>query len=154
MENMENFYKLLEVSQNASNDMIMKGYKNKISNYIYLNNLTSNNIKEIKALKTALYILTNNELREKYNVLIKQSENTPVAVNHDDDNNLDSVFNIDNSWMKEANLSNKKKDGVDSNLLGERVFSLPSYNKNQNNLSYLDSDIRKPIQGREDKTQK
>ena len=119
MENRENFYKLLEISHNASHDMIVKGYENKISNYINLNNITSHDIKEIKALKAAFYILTNNQLRERYNILLKQTENVPLAVNHDDDNNLDSVFKVDNSWMKESNLSNnKRKDGVDSNLLG------------------------------------
>ena len=84
--------------------------------------------------------------------------NEPVAGNHDNDNTLDSVFNIDNSWMSKHNNNNNtsdingKKIKVDANLLGDRVFSLPQFGKKQNHPSEIDMDLRKPLQGREDKT--
>ncbi len=185
MENMGNFYNLLDVPYSASNKQIIMGYQNKISKYVNLKNISSEQIKEIKTLKTAIYILTNEKLKEAYDNLLHNENpininpininpinintknnisihnddstdfltNSPVAGNHMGDDNLDAVFNVDNSWMKqETSNINNKKAGIDINLLGNRVFSLPNYAKKQNYSSDIDSELRKPKQCRDDKS--
>jgi len=170
---MEDFYILLEISYNATKEQIISSYKNKIDKFNNFKKILSEHVKEIKLLKTALYILTNDNLKQKYDILLSYKINNtgksngpsdivndipaekkcdPVAINHENDSTFDSVFNIDNSWMPKLNSSdtNGKKIKVDTNLLGDRVFSLPQFGKTQNQPS--DLDIRKPLQGREDKT--
>ncbi len=178
MEKMGNFYNLLDIPYSASNKQIIMGYQNKISKYANLKNISSDQIKEIKALKTAIYILTNMKLKEAYDNLLNNENtiniqpnknitisspppddttdfltNSPVAGNHMGDDTLDAVFNVDNSWMKQENNNiNNKKAGIDINLLGNRVFSLPNYAKKQNYSSDIDSELRKPKQCRDDKS--
>lgn len=165
---MDNFYILLGISYDASKEQIISSYKNKIDKFNNFKKILPEHVKEIKLLKTALYILTNETLKNKYNILLSYKINNtekiscpsdeknsdPVAMNHDNDNTLDSVFNIDNSWMPKhvSSDANGKKIKVNTNLLGDRVFSLPQFGKKQNHPSELDMDLRKPLQGREDKT--
>ena len=163
---MDNFYDILQVNNTSSFNDINLSYKNKLLKYIKLQQnetLSSDQIKEIKLLKVALYILTNPNLRTKYDILLKKQNNKNLSeeTNKDflpsnimEDSNLDNVFNIDNTWMNQINNnnSNNKKNRVDANLLGERVFSLPNFAKKQNSTSDIDIDLRKPIQGREDRT--
>jgi DnaJ-class molecular chaperone len=175
---MDNFYILLEIPYDAMKDQIISSYKNKINKFNNFKKILQEHIKEIKLLKTALYILTNDELKRKYDILLSykinntteiqeplaktskiisanEPNNIPVAGNHDEENTLDFVFNIDNSWMPKQNNSsdtNGKKIKVNANLLGDRIFSLPQYGKKQNQPSEIDMDLRKPLQGREDKT--
>ena len=162
---MNNFYNLLQVNNTSSSHDIISSYKNKLSKYLHLNNkLSSEQIKEIKLLKTALYILSNHHLKTKYDILIKKEEEQPIIqeenknidflpCNMMEDSNLDSVFNIDNTWMNEINKQNdnSKKNRVEPKLLSDRVFSLPQYAKKQNNTLDNDNDLRKPLQGRENK---
>ena len=160
MEKMDNFYNLLDIPYSASKKQIIMGYENKISKYNAFKKLSSEQIKEIKQLKTSLYILTDDNLRKKYDILIKKIpshknilvSNDPVAGNLENEDTFDSVFSVDNSWMKNDTQSNNKKERVSSNLLGERVFSLPNYNKKQNYSSDVDTELRKPLQCRDDKT--
>jgi curved DNA-binding protein CbpA len=201
MEKMRDFYELLEISKNSSEQQIIKSYNNKLSKFNTYKKILSEHVQEIKLLKTALYILTNTELKNNYDILLKRTEeidsikidpniisqisnelsnnNTsinysekkvtftenflhedvnnisdPVAGNMTNDDNLDSVFNIDNSWMNKNNGNNGdngKKNKVETNLLGDRVFSLPQFGKKQNYPSDIDTDLRKPLQGRESK---
>ena len=201
MDKMRDFYELLEISKNSSEQQIIKSYNNKLSKFNTYKKILSEHVQEIKLLKTALYILTNTELKNNYDILLKRTEeidsikidpniisqisnelsnnNTsinysekkvtftenslhedinnisdPVAGNMTNDDNLDSVFNIDNSWMNKINGNNGdngKKNKVETNLLGDRVFSLSQFGKKQNYPSDIDTDLRKPLQGRESK---
>jgi len=169
MEKMDNFYNLLDIPYSATKKQIVMGYQNKISKYNVFKKVSSEQIKEIKQLKSAIYILTNDILRKNYDILLKKksssdnilpsissnitsNEQEPVAGNLDNEDTFDSVFSIDNSWMKNNTDTNNKKDRVASNLMGERVFSLPNYNKKQNYSSEMDAKLRKPLQCRDDKT--
>ena len=194
MEKMDNFYNLLDIPYSASNKQIIMGYQNKISKYTYLKKISYEQVKEIKVLKTAVYILTNDNLKNSYNMLLKNQQyddtdsmyiNKNPILQHEQENNepsqtkfdklnstlqyvqenipepmgnmmedtLDSVFNVDNSWMKNDNATiTNKKARVDTNLLGDRVFSMPNYGKKQNYSSDIDAELRTPIQCREDKT--
>jgi DnaJ-class molecular chaperone len=160
---MNNFYDYFEVMENASTKEIILAYENKITKYNNLVSLTETQINEIKLLKKGLYILTNKKLREKYDLKlittniqvadIQEDVTTfiPVADNHEEVASFDTVFNVDNSWMKsiESNESNSRKNS-EPNTLGNRIFSLSDLNKK---AFSTDTDIflRKQQCGREDK---
>lgn len=183
MEKMENYYELLEVLYSASQKEIMMAYENKITKYNNLRQLNRNQIEEIKVLKTALYILTNQELRNKYNKImgIKNISNIKIPGHHEDshlipsknnfsdtsshqgplpgnldnEDNLDTLFNIDNSWMKNHDMTSKDNSRRSKNetVINNRVFSLTSINKRPGYSSDFEAELRKPQQGREDKTE-
>ena len=120
----------------------------------------SNQINNIKLLKTGLYILTNPELRIIYdNILNKQSNTLDDLFNIDNNKQsvaFDELFNVDNSWMNnQTNQSNQeysRKNKFESNVFGDRIFSLSEFNKKPNYSSEFESQLRKPQQGRVDKT--
>lgn len=70
-----NYYDLLEIKYNCSKVDVINSYKMKISKFNGLPFLTSKMINEIKQYKIALYILSNDVRRNKYNQLINQSTN-------------------------------------------------------------------------------
>ncbi len=141
-----NYYDYLEVSQDASTNEINSAYENKIIKYNNLKSLTDIQITEIKNLKKALYILTNDRLREKYNKKII----SPLPENDNELVSFDRLFNVDNSWMKKDNNNINKDNKKESTVLENRIFSLSEFNKK----SYsTDSEIflRKQQCGREEK---
>ena len=68
---MDNLYEYLDISISATKKQIIEAYKQKISKYLPLTSLSDKEIYEIKMLKVGLYILTNDTLKHKYNILIK-----------------------------------------------------------------------------------
>lgn len=167
---MENYYNTLNVPNFATRDEIINAYEEKIDKYNNLAFLLPNQISEIKKLKTALFILSNPELRYKYdnsltpknndviipNVNINDiNNNEPLAQNTDDNNDFNSVFNIDNSWMKQTNITNTNimKNRIDTNIISDRIFSLSHLNNRPGYSNDVDLEIRKPLQGRIDKTE-
>jgi hypothetical protein len=131
-----------------------------------LKNLSKSEINEIKLLKSGLYILTNDELRNKYDIVMGfKQRNDPKSIqifvpepenfNHED--TLDSLFNVDNSWMKnhEINMDNgsRRLKNNNHNVINNRVFSLSDLNKRPGFSSQFESELRKPQQGREDKSE-
>lgn len=157
MSKMSNFYELFDVLPNASSKEIIMAYENKITKFNKLKALTSVQTHEIKMLKVALYVLITPELKNKYNKSfnkIKSKTEEPQAINSGEFNNLDSLFNVDNSWMKDINSDSStsvKKNKLDLNI-GDRVFSLCDLNKRPGFSSDFEAELRKPQQGREDKS--
>ncbi len=182
MEKIENFYNLFEVMPSASTNEILLSYENKITKYNNIKKLSKQQIYEIKMLKTGLYVLTNSNLRNKYNTIIKsisnnttktqtketkkskqqnmdkpsKTNNEPSAVNQTSDLTLDELFNVDNSWMNKIetpdNNINNRKSKLETNTLGDRIFSMSTYNKRPGFSSDREIELRKPQQGREDKS--
>jgi hypothetical protein len=146
---MNNYYDYFDVMITANKKEILLAYENKITKYNNLKSLSNMQMNEIRILKKGLYILTNDELREKYN---KKLFNIPIPENQNNLQSLDAVFNIDNSWMKTVNVddSNNRKNS-DTNVLGNRIFSLTDLNK-QNFSTDSEIFLRKQQCGREDKT--
>ena len=139
---MNNFYELFNVTHSATKKDILLSYQLKINQFNNCTKLTNSQIYDIKMLKIGLYILTNDDLRYKYD----QSLIQPKPNNDNYDNNIDSVFNIDNSWMKNIKINNDDKINF-----GDRVFSLSDMNKRPGFSSEFENTIRKPLQGREEK---
>jgi DnaJ-class molecular chaperone len=141
---MDNYYELLNINNNASFENINIAYENAISKYNNLTFLLPQQISEIKKLKTALYILTNPELKNKYDN--KLSNIKPYNIDNEDD--FDSVFKVDNEWMKNKhNITNK----IEGNVISDRIFSLSHMNSRPGYSNDIDLEIRKPLQGRPEK---
>lgn len=162
MSKMHNFYELFNVSTSASAKEIIIAYENKITKYNNLMELSKDDIYQIKLLKIGLYVLTKPELRHRYNLNIgieakKEVNNCePSAGNDVNDFSLDSLFKVDNSWMNKINSSqhesqSSRKVRFETNI-GDRVFSLSDMNKRPGFSHEFEASLRKPQQGREDRS--
>lgn len=174
------FYKEFNVYFSASNDEIIDGYQKRINILSNINNLSNEQINTIKTLKAGLYILLNPELRIKYNKVLnlkhKQSNDSfldinnydkdlnlskqnmipidtePLAMNQQSNDNLDTLFNVDNSWMNniKSNDDFSRKNKEELNQISNRIFSMSEYNMPQFSSDF-EQTLRKQKQGRIDK---
>jgi len=104
MEVINYYYQILELKYNATEKEINESYNNKIKKYFNLPFLNENQKVEIKELKKAKFILSNNDLRKKYDSIIFQEIE-------------------ENNKFKEKDTLNKKEK-LDSQLMGNRIFSM------------------------------
>ena len=104
MEVINYYYQILELKYNATEKEINESYNNKIKKYFNLPFLNENQKVEIKELKKAKFILSNNDLRKKYDSIIFQEIE-------------------ENNKLKEKDILNKKEK-LDSQLMGNRIFSM------------------------------
>jgi DnaJ-class molecular chaperone len=104
MEVINYYYQILELKYNATEKEINESYNNKIKKYFNLPFLNENQKVEIKELKKAKFILSNTDLREKYDSIIFQEIE-------------------ENNKLKEKDTLNKKEK-LDSQLMGNRIFSM------------------------------
>ena len=63
---MKNYYEILNIDNTATKDNIYNAYYNKISQFNNLPFHTPRMISEIKSIKEALYVLGDNNKKEKY----------------------------------------------------------------------------------------
>jgi DnaJ-class molecular chaperone len=66
INNLRNYYEILNIDKNAPEDEIYKSYNQKILQFNHLPFHTSKMINEIKLLKEALYVLGDDIKRQKY----------------------------------------------------------------------------------------
>lgn len=64
---MKDYYEILEISLDASEDEIYDAYNKKIVQFKHLPFFTNQMIQEIKLLKEAIYVLGDENKRQKYN---------------------------------------------------------------------------------------
>jgi hypothetical protein len=133
------YYDVLNVSPLDTTETIYKNYYNAIS-YYNNPNLTEDQVFQIKFIKMALYVLTNETLKNKYNYYIykkklstepenslksfKEPENNVSANNDVEEQTLDNVFNVDNKWMNNTNINNNDDGKLDNKIISNRVFDL------------------------------
>ena len=147
---MDNYYELFNINQNASVKDIINAYENKINYYNNCNNLSNEDINNIKIYKKGLYILTNSNLRNNYNNLLFNNNNIMAEnENNDNLNNLDDLFNVDKSWMKEFNYDNNnlKKQSIENNL-NDRIFDTSFMNNRPGYSTESEINLSIPKQGR------
>ena len=143
-----NFYDLFEIQSNSKPIDIINAYKRKINKFKNIHILDNNQILEIKILKSGLHILLDKKLRLLYN---KSLESEPLPMNHEMNDSFESVFNIDNSWMNNNKIDNNKKNDHETNMIGDRIFSLTNFNRKPGYSTNDEIDLRKPLQGRVEK---
>ena len=150
------YYTFFDLPYTASTKQIINAYGNKISKFNNITNLSINEINEIKMLKSGLFVLTHRKLRKIYDKIIDVKKiSVPVAPNFDMEDSLDTLFNIDNSWINQNVIEEEtknKKSKFESNALGDRIFSLSHYNKRPGFSSDFETELRKAQQGRTDKS--
>ena len=100
---MENYYEILDVDRDSNIDQINKAYKNKITNFKDQTEFSKKDLKKIKLLKTAKFILNDEELRDKYDEILSKK-----------------------NFIDEKNKIQKK---YNNHLIGQRVFSLLNVSK-------------------------
>jgi DnaJ-class molecular chaperone len=71
---MKNYYEILNVNNNATEEQIYDAYRDKISQFNHLPFHTKKMIVEIKLLKEALYVLGDEIKRKKYDNKIEKLE--------------------------------------------------------------------------------
>ena len=83
----KNYYKILNVEKNCNSKDIVDAYNFNISKFNNLPFLTNNQKIEIKDLKTAKHILSNDDLKLKYNKLLGTKIISSTAI-------CDRIFNF------------------------------------------------------------
>ena len=144
-----NYYKLIGIDINKEDindiELIINLCNKKLSSYKYLPFLNSNQQLEYKELQKAKYIFMNEELKNKYDNIIfkkyvKQNIHTHTKTNTFEayqDSNLDNLFSLNVKDSQSSNSSNnthnntnsdntnsKKKEKINNNLVGDRIFSM------------------------------
>ena len=146
-DNQINEIKILKIALHV---LITPKLRSKYNKYMKLkNNKSINNNQD--------NILSNNEQDKSLNNNKQDAinQNEPQAINQDMEASLDTLFNVDNTWMKSNSKTNEslsKKNKFENNSIGDRVFSMSQFNKRPGYSSHCEGELRKPLQGREDKT--
>lgn len=118
---MKNYYEMLQVSPNASKDIIEKAYKVLAKKYHpdLQKNLSSKNYAEqmLKDINEAYDVLSNDFLREQYDFELKKEK-----VKKDEKQNINNEYNLKNN-------ANNKSAKISKNT--EKEFSRFDYAKNR-----------------------
>ena len=124
MENkrFEDLYEVLDVDLGSSKKEILSSYKKFISSYNNLakngNSLSDEQKWEVKLLKIAKYVLTNDTLRKKYNV-------SRILLDSDDniEQNLEQDSNImEYKEFKQIDVPLRKDQSINLKELADRQF--------------------------------
>ena len=108
MEVIDYYYKILDINYDAGEDEVNEAYSNKIKKYLNLPFINENQKSEIKELKKAYYVLSNDNLRKVYdNIIIQEIE----TQNKFKENNNEKPTIL-------------KKEKLDSTIMSDRVFSM------------------------------
>ncbi len=93
---MKDYYSILSVNNNASENEIYEGYKIKIARFNNLPFHTKQMIEDIKNLKEALYILSDNNKRHKYDIKLNETNKYTTDDSNPFDNTkiCDRLFSI------------------------------------------------------------
>jgi len=117
MEIVDYYYKILELPLDAKVEHIYAAYNSKIEKYRNLPFLNTAQKAEVKELKKAKFVLSNDEFRKIYDSSISKK-------------------NVQITKMKSWEKSSSKKEKVDSQLLSNRIFDMTGIiNVPQKNLN-------------------
>ena len=133
----EDLYEVLEVHMGSTKKEILQQYKSKIEPYNLIikngKNLNTEELWEVKLLKIAKYVLTNPELREKYNVsriinTTEEEENSQLLENDSKFNYEEEINTKDNQEHNKFleygnnNIPLRKDQGINHEQLTDRQF--------------------------------
>jgi len=117
MEIVDYYYKILEIPMSANITNIYVAYYSKIEKYRNLPFLTAAQKAEVKELKKAKFVLSNDDFRKIYDSSIAKK-------------------NVQINKMKQWEKTTSKKEKVDSQLLSNRIFDMTGIiNVPQKNLN-------------------
>lgn len=130
----KNYYDILEVNKNASQEIIEKAYKTLVKKYhpdLQDNNLKNEYEEKIKLINEAFEVLSNSEKRKNYDLNLKQTEFSVEDYNNLINENLKLKNEI--NYLKN-NLINYKNN-INNNLNNKINENLNYNDINKNNLN-------------------
>lgn len=145
----ENYYDILEVNKNASQEIIEKAYKTLVKKYhpdLQENELKIKYEEKIKKINEAYEVLSNPEKRKNYNLFLKNNEITNEDYNnlYNENINLKNEINyLKNNYNQMQNNYNhfeNNKNQINNNIINENEI-----NKKINNAvnhAYYDAYIQ------------
>ena len=143
---MENYYKILEISQDSNNEDIKKAYKLKIKEFNHLPFLNKKQKLNVKKLKEAYFVLLDEKLREKYDLILeskKKESRTQDELLHERIFEKKNKYNInlEQEQILVRGFNYKKKDypknkkSYDNIVQNEKIF------ENENGVDF-DQEIK------------
>ena len=151
---MEDYYKILGLVNNATSVDISNNYNLKLLEYKCLPFLTDKDKQNIKNIKKAFFILSNDEYKKTYDNSLKiQNKPTINAISSDFDSystwDNNSTLLQNNNTFEKQNLPNEnKKQLFNHSYISDRIFSLnistvnSTNNTNNNKLSSNSNNIK------------
>ena len=127
---MEDYYKILGLANNARSTDIINNYNLKLLEYKCLPFLTDKDKQNIKNIKKAFFILSNDEYKKTYDNSLKiQNKPTINAISNDFDSysawDNNSTLLQNNNTFEKQNLPNEnKKQLFNHSYISDRIFSL------------------------------
>jgi DnaJ-class molecular chaperone len=118
---MDDYYSILNLSYNATNNNIKITYEQMINEFCNKPFLTENDKNQIKLIKKAYFILSNDEYKKIYDINLNLKKTLP-------------------SQLYQPNIINKKAN-ISNSDISDRIFSL---NKPTNYNYSIDSEFLRP----------
>ena len=148
---MENYYKILEISQDFNNEDLKKAYKLKIKEYNHLPFLNKNQKLNVKKLKEAYFVLLDEELRtqdellherifekkNKYNINLEQEQFLTRGLNYKKKDYPKNKKSYDNIIQNEKIFENE--NGVDFDQEIKLKKGLMENSKNNKRYKFLEN---------------
>ena len=130
----KNYYDILEVNKNASQEIIEKAYKTLVKKYhpdLQDNNLKNEYEEKIKLINEAFEVLSNSEKRKNYDLNLKQTEFSVEDYNNLINENLklkNEINYLKNNLINYKNINNNYSENIrqkyNINSILENVFAL------------------------------
>ena len=133
---MDDYYKILNVEYNASQDDIISNYNNIMIEYKIQPFISDNDKTKIKLIKKAYFVLTNDEYKKIYDLNLKQKQQIPQM-----SQNISSIQSI--GILPQSNVNNKKGN-LNNSYIADRIFSMNNLNSNKTNYNIDHSELLRP----------
>lgn len=119
----QNYYEILEISKNASPEIVEKAYKTLAKKYhpdLQKNSLKKDSEEKLKQINEAYEVLSDTTKRKNYDAMLQQSKIETEQLTHtlleenrilkNELSHLKSIFSQTNTNLSNKNLSNSKND--------------------------------------------
>lgn len=150
----ENYYDILEINKNASQEIVEKAYKTLVKKYhpdLQEESLKPEYEEKIKKINEAYDILSDPEKRKNYDLTLKQNE-----VSTDEYNNLvNENINLENeiNYLKnnqrnvnQENYNNSNTYNTNNNTNSNNNYNNNAYNNSQNNQNNFNEFYQQEVQ--------
>lgn len=130
----KNYYEILEVDKNASNEIIEKAYKTLVKKYhpdLQENNLKENYEEKIKQINEAYEVLSNKEKRKNYDLNLKNN-----FINIEKFNNL---YNENINLKKQLNYIKNNLNNINNNYNNANINQKNNFNNYYSKNNYINN---------------
>ncbi len=128
---MEDYYKILNVEYTATKEEIITSYDKLMINYKIQPFISENDKTQIKLIKKAHFVLTNDEYKKTYD--------TNLQLKKTQQQNFQQPLSI-----QSINTLNNKKSGFNNSYIADRIFSMHNNGVNNNYCNVEKSELLRP----------